>query len=181
MKSAACFVAALALTLLVSAPAAAYQIRSGDQVVRVGAGGTFNYLRYRQVTRETPVALATLNLMYDYALTDSFSVTGALRPGFADGYLAFPLAAGARYRFPGLMAPLVPYGAIEALFSVGVPLGPPPPHLNLGLRAAAGLEYFVTGNFGVGMEFGLETGPLLVPDFAFESSAELLLSCGYRF
>jgi hypothetical protein len=172
---------ALASTLLAADPAAAYQIKGGDQTVRAGAGGSFNFVRHRLVTRETPQALATLALVYDYALTDSFSVTGALRPGVADAYVELPLAVGARYRFAGLKAPLIPYAGAELVAGLGLPLGPPPPHVNLGLRVAGGLEYFITGNFGVGVELGLETGPLLTPAFDVESAAELALVCGYRF
>ncbi|MFH1810986.1 MAG: hypothetical protein ABIJ09_19755 [Pseudomonadota bacterium] len=171
----------IAGALLAGRAGQAYEIKAGDQVVRAGAGGSFNFVRHRLVTRETPQALATLGLVYDYALTDSFSVTGALRPGVADRYLDLPLAAGVRYRFPGLKAPLIPYAGAELVVDLGVPLGPPPLHVNLGVRAAGGLEYFVTGNFGVGVEFGLETGPLLTPAFDVESAAELALVCGYRF
>jgi len=87
-------VTALISTLLTAGPVAAYQIKAADQTVRAGAGGSFNFVRHRLVTRETPPALAALTLVYDYALTDSFSVTGALRPGVADAYIDLPLAVG---------------------------------------------------------------------------------------
>ena len=166
---------------LSAAPAQAYRLESGDQMVRVNAGGSFNFVRHRLVSRETPAAVLSIGAAYGFAFTDSFSVIGALRPGFADGYVDLPLSAGVRYRFPGLDAPLIPYGSVEGVFALGVPLGPPPLHLNAGVRAALGVDYFITGNFGVGLEFAMETGPLFAPAFELESSAELLLACGYRF
>lgn len=171
----------LVLSQLNASTALAYTVKAGDQVVRATAGGTFNFVRHRLVSRETPASLMTVGVGYDFAFTNSFSVIGALRPGFAERYIELPAAAGVRYRFPGLDAPLIPYASLEATLSLGLPLEPPPPHLNLGLRAGAGFEYFVTGSFGLGVEFALETGPLFLPSFDLESTAELLFSFGYRF
>lgn len=170
------FVLALGLSL----PATAYQIRSGDQVLRVGLGGSYNFMRSQQVTRETPASLLRFGLQYEYAFDSHLSLTAGLRPGLADSYVALPLIAGLRYRLPGVQGPIVPYAGADVLFATGLPLGPPPIHLNLGLRLAAGLEYFVTDHFGFGAEFALQSSALIMPQLQAESAAELLFGCAYR-
>ena len=171
----------LALVLFSTSQAEAYQVRAGDQLVRAELGGRFNYMRHRMVTRETPAALAELGLAYEYALLDSLSLVAGLRPGLADAYLDLPVLLGARYRFNGLNAPLTPYASAEAIFDLGLPLGPPPPHFGLGVRVAGGMEYFISSHLGLGASVGFSTGPLLWPALELESSAELLFSCAYRF
>jgi len=172
---------AASLLFLIGAPAAAYRVEAGDQMVHASAGGTFNFVRHRLVTRETPPSLLTVGLGYDYALTSSLSLLAELQPGLGDRYLGLPLAAGVRYRVPGLAAPLSPYATLAATATLGLPLGPPPLHVNVGVRAALGVEYFVSNAFAVGAEFALGSGPLLLPEFDLESRADLMLGCGYRF
>ena len=161
-------------------PAQAYQVRAGDQFVQASLGGSYNYLRSRQVTRETPASLLRFGAHYAYAFDSHLSLTAGLMPGLADSYLSLPISAGLAYRLPGFKGPIVPYLSSDFIVEAGIPLGPPPVHLNLGLRLGAGLEYFVTHRVGFGAEFALSGTALLWPNIQAESAAELLFRCVYR-
>ena len=168
------------LLFAVALPAQAYQVRAGDHFVQTSLGGSYNYLRSTQVTRETPASLLRFGAQYAYAFDSHLSLTAGLRPGLADSYLALPLSAGLIYRLPGIKGPIVPYLSSDLIVEAGIPLGPPPLHLDVGLRLGAGIQYFVTHRVAFGANFALSGSALLWPNIQAESAAELLFCCVYR-
>ena len=175
------FVAGILVMALMSVGAQAYTVKTGDQMLRPFMGLSTNFLRYEVVTKDTPPSAFLAGLNYEYAVDGPWNAVGSFAPGFADGFMDFRLGGGAKYRLNQLEMPLVPYAEAQLITAVGVPLRYQQAHMNLGLRTALGLDYFVMRQLAVGFEFGWEVSGLFAPELAAEMSAEGLFFLGWKF
>ena len=174
-------ISSLALGLLLALPAGAYTLKTGDQMLRAFMGGSTNFMRYEVVTKDTPSGAFLTGLNYEYALDGPLNVVGSFAPGFADGFIDARVGGGGKYRFTELEMPLVPYGEAQVIMALGIPTRYQQEHINLGLRTALGVDYFVMRQLAVGLELGWEVTGLLTPELAAEMSAEGLFFLGWKF
>jgi hypothetical protein len=122
-----------------------------------------------------------LGVDLDYSIDGAWNVTGAVRPVFSPGYLHTNVGLGVKYRVVQLEAPFIPYASAMLTGGLGTPLRLGVPHLNVGVRAAAGVDYFVMRDLAVGVEVAGEGSVLALPILWFESTVQLLAAVTYRF
>ncbi len=175
------FTFCMAIGLIPATNADAYTLKTGDQMLRAFMGGSTNFMRYEVVTKDTPPSAFLTGLNYEYALDGPWNVVGSFAPGFADGFIDARIGGGGKYRFNELEMPLVPYGEAQLVMALGIPTRYQQEHINLGLRTAVGVDYFVMRQLAVGLELGWEASGLLTPEIAAEMSAEGLLFLGWKF
>ena len=176
-------VAALVVaTGLIAAPRAqAYSVEPGDLLLRPVMGASVNFLRYDVVTKETPKGGMILGLDFDYAIDGYWAVTGTVRPVFSPGFFDGDLGVGAKYRLLQTNAPFIPYASAMLVLAPGAPVRFGDLHLNLGVRAAVGVDYYVTRHIALGAEMAVSPTLLLTPALSPEISTEALWALTYRF
>lgn len=172
---------AAAVIALGACDAGAYTVRPTDVLVRLSSGASVNAVRYDAATRATPGAGLALTADVDFALDGPLALTGRVAPVFAPDFVDIGLGLGVRYRGTALNAPFIPWGGATVTAAFGVPTARGATHVNLGLRPAAGVDYFIMRDLYVGLEMAIEGSVLTTPDLAFETTAEALLGVGYRF
>jgi hypothetical protein len=168
-------------SLCVASPASAYTVRGGDLLLKPVMGASVNVLRLEVATRDTPAGGMLTGVELDYAITGEWAVTAGLRPVLSPGFVDTGLAVGGKYRLIATDAPLIPYASAALTTALGVPLQYGDAHLNMGLRAGIGADYFVLRDLAVGIEFAGEGSLLAVPLATFEVTPEALLGVTWRF
>ncbi|MEW5854377.1 MAG: hypothetical protein AB2A00_36720 [Myxococcota bacterium] len=184
---------AACLALSLPTAAHAYSFRATSTLVSVQTGPRANVMRLDKGTRRTPasamelgvsvetVLYAPQHLPHRWSLVLSVwpdlqgtwdAPTTGRRPGgsnplpdpgvLKDLALGVGGSAEVRYRWETGMT-LIPYVQAGLFTRAHKPLGVPPPHLNLGVRAGGGLEYFPLHRVGLFAGFHLQGGPLLFP------------------
>jgi hypothetical protein len=194
--------------------ARAYSYHLFSTLVDVEGGARFNTFRLDTGTRRTPAGAAQVGALVDVVvwapwwLPHRLSVVGGLwpdvqgtwdvpvtgrRPGLnlpspgphvlKDLALGWGMSLEARYRWETGSA-VVPFLQAGAFARAHKPLGVAPPHLNLGLRAGGGLEYYPLHRVGLFLGLHVQGGALAWPLphlFPYpESSAEMLTGLRIR-
>jgi len=172
---------ALAATFLVPEVAHAYTIKAGDMTLRPVVGASVNVLRLEVATRETSPGGLVMGFDFDYSFDGPWNVTATFRPSLWPGYVDGQAGAGVKYRVVQLEAPFIPYASALVMGAVGGPLRYGAPHVNLGVRTAAGVDYFVMRNLAVGLEAAVEGSGLFWPLIWPEASAEVVAGVSWRF
>lgn len=120
---------------------------------------------------------------FENLLSDRWSLGVGVKPLFARNRFVLGLAGTAKYRFLSDSIPVIPFVSVG--LSPSVLLATEwffTAHFNLGLRAAAGIEYFIAPNLGLSLEAGLT--PSLVwgkgVTRGFESTADILVGLSWR-
>jgi hypothetical protein len=167
-------------SLLLITSAHAYTVNPGDLLLRAVVGPSVNVMRLDVATKATPPAGLLVGVDFDYSFDGAWALTSSLRTTFSPGYLDGNLGVGAKYRVLQLNAPFIPYASAMAVAAIGGPLGYGDVHLNIGVRAAGGVDYFVRKNLSVGLELAAEGTVLLLPIAQPESSVEGLVTVGWR-
>jgi hypothetical protein len=166
--------------LLLAGGAHAYTVNPGDLLLRGVVGPSVNVIRLDVATKATPAAGLLFGIDFDYSFDGAWALTSSLRTTFSPGYLDANLGVGAKYRVLQLNAPFIPYASAMVVAAVGGPLGYGDIHLNGGVRAAGGVDYFVRKNLSVGLEIAAEGTVLVTPIVQPESSVEALVTVGWR-
>ncbi|MBL4819170.1 MAG: outer membrane beta-barrel protein [Deltaproteobacteria bacterium] len=152
---------ALILSLL-GAQASAYHFKAGEVWMR-GLLGQVVYFAQDSSTQINTGAIE-MSLEADYMFDSNWSVGGTFRPLFAPQRVVLGFGAHAKYRMVKKELPVVPYASFGVIPSFMIATNPGGKgHFNLGLRPAAGLEYFITRNLALGLEAGI------TPSFIFGS------------
>jgi outer membrane protein W len=171
----------LAVAVTMASTASAYTVKPGDMIVRASVGPSVNVLRLDVATKATPASGIQLGVDFDYALDGAWAVASSLRGTFAPGFVDGNVGVGAKYRVLQLNAPFIPYASAQAIGAVGGPLGYGDIHTNVGVRVAAGMDYFVRRDLSVGLEVATEGSLLLTPLVQPEASVDALVAVGWRF
>lgn len=141
----------IAWLFLLALPLSAYEYKPGEWLLR----GVLGRAVYFAQDLTTPVILDNIlaGLEVEYMLGSKLSVTGALRPLFANNSVSLGFGAGAKYRFVNKEVPLIPFVSLALTPSVYIPtISYAKSHFNLGLRPTAGFEYFVARDLCLGIE-----------------------------
>lgn len=158
-----------------------YEFYAGDVVFKPVAGATINVLRYDKVTRETPKGGMTLGLDVDYLFSDAWAVTAGIRPVFSSGFIELGILAGAKYRLTQTDAPFIPYASLSFVTATLFPVPKGAKHVNIGLRPAVGIDYFVLRNLTVGLELAVEPSVMLTSGATdIEMSIDALFGVAWR-
>ena len=113
----------------------------------------------------------------EYSFDKNLSAVGDLSVGLS-GTLPLRLHLGARYRLSEIDLPLSPY--VQAQVAVGELFNVIGANLTfLGLRLAAGADYFLTGDLGVGALIGLDMGSTTGSRPAFYGTIDVLFYATY--
>jgi hypothetical protein len=171
----------VAAALSLPTAAHAYTIKAGDMTIRPVVGASVNVLRLEVATRETSPGGLVMGFDFDYSFDGPWNVTATFRPSLWPGYVDAQAGAGVKYRVVQLEAPFIPYASAMVMGAVGGPLRYGAPHVNLGVRTAAGVDYFVMRNLAVGLEAAVEGSGLFWPLIWPEASAEVVAGVTWRF
>lgn len=131
-----------------------YKIESKDFLVGGGLGANVNVVRYDKASKETPKAQMPLLINFDYAIDPLLGIYGSLIPKFGADSIALSLESGAKYWW-SFDAPYMPYLALGLTLSSVFPTNSYVNHYNIGLGSNLGLDFFILGNFllGLGIKF----------------------------
>jgi len=174
-------VVTLVAAALSSSSAGAYTIKAGDITLKPVVGASVNVLRLEVATRETSPGGLVLGFDFDYSFDGPWNVTATFRPSLWPGYVDGQAGVGVKYRVVQLEAPFIPYASAMVMGALGGPLRFGAPHVNAGVRAAAGVDYFVMRNLAVGLEAAVEGSGLFWPLLWPEASAEVVAGVTWRF
>ena len=166
--------------LLVCAPIFANHPKQGDWLFRGQLGQSVYFVRDYTTLIDQNI---TAGFEFEKMLSDNWSAGAGFKPIFASNRVVFGFAGSAKYRFLSESIPIIPFVSVglapsvllatEWFFTA---------HFNLGLRTAAGIEYFITPNLGLSLETGLT--PSLVWGKGvtrnFESTADILVGLTWR-
>lgn len=140
----------IAWLFLLALPLSAYEYKPGEWLLR-GVLGKAVYFAQDPATKIDNNILAGVEV--EYMLGSKLSLTGALRPLFANNSVSLGFGAGAKYRFVNREVPLIPFVSLQLTPSVYIPtVSYAKSHFNLGLRPTAGFEYFVARDLCLGIE-----------------------------
>lgn len=167
--------------LVGAAPAAAYSVEGGNLLMRPVVGASLNVLRLDVATRATPPGGMLMGVDLDYSFDGPWNLTATFRPVLSPGFVDANVGVGVKYRLTQLGAPFIPYASGMLLTAVGAPFRFGAPHVNVGARAAAGVDYFVMRNLALGVEMAIDASLLAYPLLFVESSAEILAGLTWRF
>ncbi len=175
----AIFVALCGLSL----PSFAYQLQATEWLVKPTMGGRINVVTAeRNTPQASPGGGFLIGADLEYMVDKSTSAILEFHPFFASGFIEVGFGVGAKYRFDGNDIPLIPYGAATVTFGWLLPtMAGPSTHFNMGLRPAIGLDYFVTRDMAIGLEFGCQPTLVLISGTAsFDLSLDVLLGMTWR-
>jgi hypothetical protein len=162
----------------------AYEINPGDWLLKGVVGPSINLIHEDTATRATPGAGATLGLELDYMFDNSWSVSGAIRPMLAPGFIDLGFGIGAKYRWTQLDMPFIAFASVSITPAILIPVNNPgTAHFNLGLRPTAGCDYFVMRDLSVGVELAVEPSILFGSSYhrRIELTVEMLVGATWRF
>lgn len=177
---AAVVVGIISMTAFNATSAHAYSVDAGDLILRPVFGPSINVARIGVATKESPPAGMLVGADVDFALDSHWSVTGLVHPVFSPDFLDLGFGGGGKFRLAGFVPPIIPYVSATTTLAIGIPFRPAEPHVNVGVRAAVGAEYFLLRRLAIGLEAALEGSVAFAPVVQPEMSSEVLIGLTWR-
>jgi hypothetical protein len=165
----------LSLCLLFAGPAKARNVEAGKFIASGTVGPSI------RLGSRLGGSRASLMLQGggEYTFSKQLSAIGDVGLGLS-GTVPLKFHVGGRYRLADLDLPISPYGQAQLAFGrlydvIGADMG------FFGVRGAAGADYFLTAQFGVGAQLGLELTSTLADAKAFYGTFDIFAYATYTF
>jgi hypothetical protein len=158
-----------------SSVAYAFTLEPKSTLATVGLGPSVNIGSSRVGSSD---AFMDLNILGEYLFTSHWSGTLSLDTAFARS-VPVRIRVGGRYRFTQLKTPFAPYVSLELGHGWITHAGSGNPFW-MGVRMAAGCDYFINNRWAAGIQSGIDMGGTTHRSFFF-GTWDMLFTATQRF